>query len=372
MKFIAASLLALAIVAGSTPLPIRAQEAPAPAARHLRIVERASALPKAPATGKAPKSAYLMSYFTDEDHSLHFAVSRDGYSFTDVNGGQPVLSGRDIATQKGVRDPYITRGPDGAFYLMMTDLHIFAQREGLRTTQWERPEPQYGWGNNRDMLFLKSYDLLHWTLSRVTISKLFPEYGGASTAWAPELIYDPAARQMMVYFTVRIGRQPDHLVYSYTDRDFTTLTKTPRKLFTYPKPGVSAIDADITRIGNKYHMFYVAHDQPGNLRQAISDKINTGYRFDPKKVDPETVGTEAPTLWKRHGTNTYVLMYDVFGITPNNMGFSETTDFVNFKDIGRFNDPGSPMKALNFKQPKHGAVMAITLDEAKRLEGFFR
>src|SRR3569833_3383758 len=41
-------------------------------------------------------SAYLLVYFLDKDHSLHFALSSDGYSFTDVNHGQPVMRGEDI------------------------------------------------------------------------------------------------------------------------------------------------------------------------------------------------------------------------------------------------------------------------------------
>ena len=53
------------------------------------------------------------------------------------------------------------------------------------------------------------------------------------------------------------------------------------------------------------------------------------------------------------------------------MGFSETTDFVHFKNLGRFNEPDSPMKATNFANPKHGAVMAITPAEAKRLKAYF-
>jgi hypothetical protein len=57
--------------------------------------------------------AYVMVYFKDETHSAYFAVSSDGYTFTDVNSGQPVLDGTLLAEQKGVRDPHITRGPDG-------------------------------------------------------------------------------------------------------------------------------------------------------------------------------------------------------------------------------------------------------------------
>ena len=84
-------------------------------------------------------AGYVMVYFKDETHSVYFAISRNGYAFTDVNGGEPVLDGRLVAEQKGVRDPHIARGPDGAFYLAMTDLHIYGQRAGVRTTQWERP-----------------------------------------------------------------------------------------------------------------------------------------------------------------------------------------------------------------------------------------
>lgn len=83
-------------------------------------------------------AAYLLVYFLDADHSPHFALSSDGYSFTDVNNGQPIMKGEDIAEQKGIRDPHIVRGPDNAFYLAMTDLHVFGQKMGYRTTEWQR------------------------------------------------------------------------------------------------------------------------------------------------------------------------------------------------------------------------------------------
>ncbi len=70
-------------------------------------------------------SAYLMVFHKDEDHGLHMAISPDGYTFTALNEGKPVIAGDTIAEQKGIRDPHIFRGPDGAFYLSMTDLHIY-------------------------------------------------------------------------------------------------------------------------------------------------------------------------------------------------------------------------------------------------------
>ncbi|KIU26065.1 beta-xylosidase [Sphingomonas melonis] len=345
-------------------------QADASAPRQLALV--ATIGPTCAASARASaRSAYLLVYFKDETHSLHFATSPDGYTFTDVNGGEPVLSGRAVADQKGLRDPHIMRGPDGSFYMSMTDLHIYAQREGLRATLWERPETQFGWGNNRNLLLMKSNDLLHWTLAKVAVASLFPAYANASSAWAPETIWDPATRRMMVYFTTRMGNGPNFMVYSYADRAFTTLTTEPKRILDYPRPGVDVIDGDVTKIGREYHMFYVAHEKPGSIRQAVSSRINGGYVHDPRKVDPESVAAEAPTLWRRHGTNTYVLMYDVFGAKPNNMGFAETTDFRTFRNIGRFNEAGSKMKSTNFTAPKHGAVMAITPEEADRLHRYF-
>jgi hypothetical protein len=161
------------------------------------------------------------------------------------------------------------------------------------------------------------------------------------------------------------------MVASQVNDAFTTLTTVPKKILDYPRSAVNTIDADITLVGGKYRMFYVAHEKPGSIRQAVSTRVDRGYVYDDRKIDPETVAAEAPNLWWRYGTNIWVLMYDVFGVTPNNMGFAETTDFVTFRNIGRFNDPGSPMKATNFVQPKHGAVMAVTPKEVERLERYF-
>ena len=108
--------------------------------------------------------AYLFVFFSDPTHSLFMATSYDGYTFTAVNDGHPVISGDTIAEQRGIRDPHITRGPDGAFYLAMTDLHIFGKQVGIRDTQWDRDGEAYGWGNNRGLIFMQIEKLLHTRL----------------------------------------------------------------------------------------------------------------------------------------------------------------------------------------------------------------
>ncbi len=308
---------------------------------------------------KAPKlmdknlGGYLLVYFKDPTHSAYFAVSKDGYTFTDVNGGQPIFIGAQLAEQKGVRDPHITRGPDGAFYLAMTDLHIFGQRAGYRDSAWERPQAKYGWGNNRALVLMKSYDLIHWTHADFRVDKAFPELGDIDCSWAPETIYDAQAKKMMVYFTIRYNNKDANIYYSYANDDFTKLETVPKRI-----GGMGGIDADITKVGNRYHMFYVGN---AKVWQATSDKINADFNPGEKRIDPEKVSTEAPNVFKRIGSDTYVLMYDVYGLRPSNMGFSETDDFINFKDLGHFNE--GVMKATNFTSPKHGAVTCLTKKE---------
>lgn len=326
------------------------------------------AQPQSKLPAEKDMGAYLFVFFSDPTHSIFMATSRDGYTFTAVNDGQPVIGGDSIAEQRGVRDPHISRGPDGAFYLCMTDLHIFAKEKGLRDTQWERDGDLYSWGNNRALVLMKSHDLIHWTRSNVRIDKAFPEkFGNIGCAWAPETTYDPVAGKMMIYFTMRIGNGKTQLYYAYTDDDFTRLVTEPKLLFNYPDPKIQILDADITPLPDgRYCMMYVAQENPGGIRMALSDSIHSGYRYDPKWVDFEPGACEAPNVWKRIGEDKWVVMYDVFSINPHNFGFCETSDFVNFKPLGRFNE--GVMKAVNFRSPKHGTVIQITKEEADRLE----
>lgn len=317
------------------------------------IVPKLQKIKGAHAPAEKDLGGYLLVYFKDPTHSAYFAVSKDGYSFTDVNGGQPLFIGSQLAEQKGVRDPHIARGADGAFYLAMTDLHIFGQRAGYRDSAWERPQARYGWGNNRALVLMKSFDLIHWTHSDFRVDKAFPGLGDIDCSWAPETIYDPAAKKMMVYFTIRYNNKDANIYYSYANDDFTKLETVPKKI-----TAIGGIDADITKVGNTYQMFYVGG---AKVLHATSDKINADFTPGDKRIDPEKVSTEAPNVFKRIGSDTYVLMYDVYGMRPSNMGFSETTDFVNFKDLGHFND--GVMKSTNFSSPKHGAVTQLTKKE---------
>ena len=241
-------------------------------------------------------SAYLMVFHKDEDHGLHMAISPDGYTFTALNEGKPVIAGDTIAEQKGIRDPHIFRGPDGAFYLSMTDLHIYAQRDGYRDTEWERDGKEYGWGNNRGLVLMKSWDLIHWKRTNLRFDKLSAAYSEVGCAWAPEVTYDDKKGKLMMYFTMRFKNEANKLYYVYVNDDFDKLETLPQLLFQYPDEKISAIDADITRIEDKYHMFYVSHDGGAGIKQAVSDRVNSDYEYNARWYDPEPTACEAPNF----------------------------------------------------------------------------
>ncbi len=315
-------------------------------------------------------SAYLMVFHKDETHGLYMAVSRDGYTFTAMNDGEPVIAGDTIAYQRGIRDPHIYRGPDGAFYLAMTDLHVFAKRDGYRETEWERDRNMYGWGNNYGLVLMKSWDLVNWKRANIRFDKLTAGLSEIGCAWAPEVTYDEKKGKLMIYYTMRFRNEANKLYYVYVNDDFDTIESLPQILFEYPNEGVSAIDGDITKVGDKYHLFYVAHDGSAGIKQAVSNRANGDYEYDPRWYDFEPKACEAPTIWKRIGEDKWVLMYDVYSVNPHNFGFIETSDFVNFKNLGHFNE--GVMKTTNYKAPKHGAVIHLTTEEVDNLERYWQ
>lgn len=333
-----------------------------------------SAAAHLPNHSKKPRSgAYLMVYHKDADHSLHMALSRDGYNWTALNGDAPIVRGDTIAQQHGIRDPHIYRGPDGTYYIAATDLHIFGQRAGFRDTEWERDGKQYGWGNNRALVLMKSRDLIHWSHTSFRIDEAFPEhFGDIGCAWAPETIYDPEAGRLMVYFTIRAtGQGRTKLYFAYADDDFTRLVTEPQLLFDYPDEKIQVLDADIVPMPDgRYCMTYCAQENPGGIKMAISDHINRGYVYQPQQIDSERGSCEAPTMYKIIGEDRWILMYDIFSIRPHNFGFMTTTDFKTFEPLGRFGEGRMQMNGCI--SPKHGAVTQITEKEARRLEKYWK
>lgn len=116
-------------------------------------------------TDAGARNKYLFVYFTGNDpvqEQISYAVSDDGFNYTPLNGGKPVIASDSIALTGCVRDPHIMRTPDGDYLMVATDM-----RSSL------------GWASNRGMVLMKSRDLVHWQHHTVH----FPEkYKGTNFA----------------------------------------------------------------------------------------------------------------------------------------------------------------------------------------------
>ncbi len=315
------------------------------------------------------EQAYLMVYHKDIDHGLHMAISYDGYRFIALNEDKPVISGDTIAEQKGIRDPHIFCGPDGTFYLAMTDLHVFGIREGYRTTQWERDAKKYGWGNNRGLVLMKSSDLKHWTHTNLDFQRLGGQWSEVGCVWAPEICYDEERDKLFLHFTTRTGTGVTRIYYVYMNDDFTQMEGEPKLLFEAPEGKYSVIDSDIVYHAGTYHLYYVSHENGAQVKHATSADITGPYIMDENYYDGVTVSREGPNCWKRIGEDTWVVMHDNYKIIPHNFGFTETKDFIHYTPIGNFDE--GKMTRVGFSEQKHGAVIHITKKEAESLEKYW-
>jgi len=313
--------------------------------------------------------AYLMVYHKDADHGLHMAVSYDGYEFRSLNNDQPLIAGDTIAEQHGIRDPHIFRGPDGAFYLAMTDLHVFGIRDGYRTTEWERDGRKYGWGNNRGLVLMKSTDLKHWTRTNLDFQELGGKWSEVGCVWAPETCYDYEKGKLFLHFTTRFGNGTNRIYYVYMNDDFTAMEGEPQLLFEAPGGRYNVIDSDIMYHDGTYHLYYVSHERGATIKHATATAITGPYTLDNNYYDGVTTAHEAPNCWKRIGEECWVVMHDNFHAHPHNFGFTETRDFIHYTPIGSFGE--GTMTRSNFSEQKHGAVIHLTKREAKMLERYW-
>ena len=340
------------------------------------------------ATAGGTDDAYVMVYHKDCDHSLHMAVSDDGLAWRAVRfADAPVVRGRDIAEQKGIRDPHIFRAPDGTYLVAATDLHLFAQKEKLRETEWERAAADYGWGNNRGLVLLKSRDLIDWephnldftalTGRTFALDKNGAEYpwGETGCVWAPEMVWDAAANRVFLHFTVRFGNGPTRIYGVHLDESMTALAETPFPFYVPPtgrdhQPMYPVIDTSLVQDDEGvWHLFYVSHQFTATVRHATAKSLFGPYKEDLAFSDGEERGHEAPNCWRRGADGPWVLMYDRYSMTPHNFGFLETDDFSAFRPLGYFGK--GVMTRHGFSEQKHGAVVRAPAADVRRLEAHY-
>lgn len=297
--------------------------------------------------------AYLFTYFTGnapEQEQICYAISYDGFNYTPLNDGKPIILSDTISLKKGVRDPHILRGKDGYFYMVVTD---------MRSSQ--------GWSSNRGMVLLRSKDMVKWEHHTVH----FPEkYAGTMFAnvtrvWAPQTIYDKTAKKYMVYFSILTddGKCPyDKVYYAYANKDFSDLEGEPKELFDFKN---AAIDTDIVEEKDgTYHIFFKTEgDSKKGIRQYLTKDLHNFAEWELQEGTCEDTqeAVEGAGVFQRI-EGDWVLMYDCY--MNGHYQFCTSDDLKTFK----FKQNTETKGAFT---PRHGTVIAITKKELKRLQETF-
>lgn len=308
--------------------------------------------------------AYLFAHFkeklTPDGEQVYFSVSKDGYNFEMLNGGEPVLT--STMGEKGCRDIEVVRLKTGGFIIITTDLCIVNRMDENYNVDWKKINSS----GSKCFCAWRTPDLINFSEQEL-LPVGRPDLG---CMWAPEVIYDDDNEEYVIHWgSTNSFDDFRHMIIFYsTTKDFKT--------FSEPKPfffkNNEILDTHITKIGDVYHMFYKNANDPGMNMHATSNHLYGPYVHDEAfQKYMETVEKancyEAPTSYILPD-GKWCLMIDFFGCEKEKMGYvpfvSETPGDSNFT-----------MCKEKFTFPygfKHGKVLEITNEEYEKLKEYYK
>ena len=370
--------------------------------------------------------AYLFGHFVGESYGttkngqkvatgeqMFFALADvgQGLKFKDMNGSKsnnlkPVLSSK--IGERGVRDPYICRSPEGdTFYLIATDLSVYT-RGG-----WNNNANQATKTGSHSIILWESHDLVNWTEER-QIEVARPEAG---MAWAPEMIYCEETGEYLIFFSSTVlddvskGVNAKILerdcVYYTTTRDFHHFGETKKfipnikyqdNIKTRNEKDNDAInndyrkviDGSVIKIGDWYYSACKDggnNEDGGGIRiqktqnlydaewEFVQNLADVGFKAEGRNADNKCLeGPEWFYLNQADRTDPNVpeigLMADFYANTS--VGYIPWAT-TNVEDI---NNAGNSWRQLKSKTEfswdaqtkRHGTILRITEEEANRLK----
>ena len=370
--------------------------------------------------------AYLFGHFVGESYGttkngekvatgeqMFFALADvgQGLKFKDMNGSKssnlkPVLSSK--IGERGVRDPFICRSPEGdTFYLIATDLSVYT-RGG-----WNNNAGQATKTGSHSIIIWESHDLVNWTEER-QIEVARPDAG---MAWAPEMIYCEETGEYLIFFSSTVlddvseGTNAKILerdcVYYTTTRDFHHFGETKKFIpnVKYPDGYTNKEETDQYAINNDYRKvidgsvmkigdwYYSACKDGGNSEnhggiriqktqnlydaewEFVQNLADVGFKAEGRNADNKCLeGPEWFYLNQADRTDPNVpeigLMADFYANTS--IGYIPWAT-TNVEDI---NNAGGSWRQLkkttefswDAQTKRHGTILRITEEEANRLK----
>lgn len=299
--------------------------------------------------------AYLFVHFREtygvEGEQIYFSVSKDGYTWETVKGGNPVIEADK--GDLGVRDIVITRTLEGGFVIMATDLALrrneATKYEGTIKTAFTK--------GSKALAMWKSGDLVHWS-EEILVD--LSDNGRLGCLWAPGIFFDEKKQEFLVHWssTEKEDGYAGLSIYCATTKDFETFSEP--QLF-YKKANSETLDSCICYDEGIYHFFVKSADAPKAVIHMTSTELLGPYvrdtDFDAQMDMLENKRAyEAPTIFKTPD-NKVCLMMDYYGCERK-----EDQGYVPFL-MDSLNRIELNMAKSKFDFPygfKHGVVLEIT------------
>ncbi|KAI9339529.1 putative arabinase [Zopfochytrium polystomum] len=320
---------------------------------------------------------YAFFYFTGEGtatgEQVYAAISKQGSNsplgWDLLNKGQPILT--STIGQKGVRDPFIVRSPDGsAYWLIATDMRAYSPT-GF---DWDNSQ-RHG---SRNILVWQSRNLVNWTAP--TLHEVMgPEAGNV---WAPAAVYNSATGGYDVVFASAIYNQTTDANHTapvilqqqvrVSTQDFTSFSS-PETRYMYD-PVTPFIDTTFLRAadGRLYRFtknegaVTTANPNGKMVFQQVSSNGNADGSFTTVAVRlgaPTIAAGEGPEAFQDNvDPNKYWLFIDEF-TNRGYMPFVSTNVSAGTWSLAVANDATSIANAMPSNHARHGSILKLTQSE---------
>ena len=307
--------------------------------------------------------AYLFSHFrekiTPDGEQVYFALSKDGFNWTSLNNGEPILT--STMGEKGCRDIEVIRLKSGGFVILTTDLSIAYRMDENYQVNWKEVNST----GSKCLCMWKTDDFITFSEQK----RIYFGRDDFGCLWAPEIFYDEINDEYLIHWgsTVAEDNFTHMSIFCSVTKDFETFSK-PKLFFTKDN---EILDTHLVKFDGIYHLFYKNAEHPSMNMHATSRNLYGPYEHD--KAFEEYMTTlykagayEAPTTLVLPD-GRWCLMIDFFGCEKEKMGY---VPFVSKKpgdsNFRRFDE--------SFSFPygfKHGGIIEITDEEYEKINNYY-
>lgn len=309
--------------------------------------------------------AYLFVHFREkaspDGEQVYFGLSEDGFTWQEVNHGQPVLWA--YYGDKGVRDFTVIRCKNtGKYYIIATDLSL---SYGMRN-QYHHSWDEIGRNGSKCFSVWESADLVTWSEQRM----LQLGDGDFGCLWAPDVIFDKACGDYVLHWSSshRCNDYGQKAIYYSRTKDFETFTK-PEAL--YRKEDSDVIDSAMYEEDGRYYLFVKSGGSPSNIILLESENVTGPFvrvpAFDDSMKAVQAGQYEAPTA-VRLDDGRWCLFLDYYGAPGDGQGYVPfVADSISSGHFVRSDE------CFHFPYGyKHGTIIKICAEEYERIRSFYR